>query len=437
MWNLGLLGASVGGGATPYFIGVLKNNVANTNSTLMSASADDAKIVLSAYLNDQVYNAGLSLEDASILWQNTMVNTTGDTRTFGSFGVGGDVNALYGQSFGMYQDEITGNSDPILVKWNDDGTIAWQSGVNDGSNMKAVGIVQGASTRYGMLFRCDDGTNDTGFASFAYDTGATEQTWRIDHGNGPRGISAQRSGYQAHMIYAYDNDAFANTVVAMSYQGGSYWARKIPNGGKSEGAGVAKAGADYFSAMNTYDDGNDSSRVTSLDRVSGSWRWGRRINGSQNFRQSGIAGDTLGNTYALLYGFTLGGLYLVKFDSSGNVLWQRSFESNTSYLSAGVEGRNLSVDANGDLLITAQTDYSPLAFSSPVLIRYPADGSITGTFTVDGEDFVISASSLTISNESDDTSSVTAHPATSSFTTTTKSLATSTATFTEEIGAIS
>jgi hypothetical protein len=127
---------------------------------------------------------------------------------------------------------------------------------------------------------------------------------------------------------------------------------------------------------------------------SGTLQWQKKVDLNTSTGQYiyGVAVDTAGNVYAVGQDSSspVKGI-IIKFNSSGVVQWQRSL-TNTELLS-------VSVLSTGELLITGGwKSLSSGGATQPLAIRVPTDGSKTGTYTVGGTSVVYASSSYTISD---------------------------------------
>jgi hypothetical protein len=121
----------------------------------------------------------------------------------------------------------------------------------------------------------------------------------------------------------------------------------------------------------------------------GNTLWQRSITGftmsNQRQRDFGACMDSSGNFYAVIcQSDTLN--YLFKYNSSGTLLFQRSF----SHSSMGTM----------TLLSTLGTDLIMGDKNARNMMRYPTDGSVTGTYSYRGSSLVIAASSATSATSS-------------------------------------
>ena len=112
--------------------------------------------------------------------------------------------------------------------------------------------------------------------------------------------------------------------------------------------------------------------------------WQRKLSGLSSIdTEPSICMDSSGNTYFLARGY-VGANYctiIVKYNSSGTLQWQRTFRSPNNY--------------NFSKITTDGTSVFAGQVNATELMRYPCDGSITGTYTYRGYSFYIEASSIT------------------------------------------
>jgi hypothetical protein len=94
---------------------------------------------------------------------------------------------------------------------------------------------------------------------------------------------------------------------------------------------------------------------------------------------------------------------LLKFDADLNLEWTREFHY-TGYTGAG-NVVPMTIGVNGEILMGLDY-YNATLGETQLLMKYPADGSITGTFDINGVDLVISAGSSTASTLNSTTTTV-------------------------------
>jgi hypothetical protein len=193
------------------------------------------------------------------------------------------------------------------------------------------------------------------------------------------------------------------------------WTRRFEQGGAEDGCGIAvdSSGNSYVSVTI----GSSVGMIVSKISSTGGTTWSRTVEpgASNTIVPFDIALDSSGNIYASAYYRVGGGNYqgyVVKFDTNGNVLWQRVLDSNNvqQYV------RDIKIAANGDMVWLVDTNVT----GSDDIIRLPADGSLTGTYVLGSTTYTYSSASLTVSTSSPSFSPISATFSSASVTTTTQ-----------------
>jgi hypothetical protein len=218
--------------------------------------------------------------------------------------------------------------------------------------------------------------------------------------------------------------------------------------GGEYGDGLFIDGSDiYFGGTDSSSNGyrGGTTKITS----SGAFQWSKYFGANYSTSSpDAIATDSSGGVYVAAWqtdsGFTGGSGYLIKWDSSGNLEWQRNFDSggtldslsgvcvdrvngfvyacgttSTSPSTGIIVKYNLSgtlqwqrklsnsnfysvkLTSNGELMLSGS--WKGLASgpsSQTLLIRVPADGSKTGTYTVGGTSVTYTTGTLTVTTSS-------------------------------------
>lgn len=129
--------------------------------------------------------------------------------------------------------------------------------------------------------------------------------------------------------------------------------------------------------------------------TSGNLQWQRRITSGRDMQESyEIEIDSSSNVYIAFKNDPTSGAndaFLLKYNSSGTLQWQRAFSNNTEDYSA-----RIALDQNNNPVIAFAVDNS--GTRQVFVLGYPADGSKTGNYTVGSQTVNISASSLTDSD---------------------------------------
>lgn len=170
-----------------------------------------------------------------------------------------------------------------------------------------------------------------------------------------------------------DSDIF---VVKHDKDGTEQWQRLI-NTNSSEKVGV---GLDNSNNVYVVGDTNVSSQG-SLDfhitkfNSSGTEQWQRGLGGSQieQFFGHSIT-DSSGNTYGTGYTNSAGqgsfGQYLVKWNSSGNVQWQRTLSMSGQHT-----GRDVALDSSGNVYMCGESDLGTLNNTNLTLAKWTSNGT--------------------------------------------------------------
>ncbi len=87
--------------------------------------------------------------------------------------------------------------------------------------------------------------------------------------------------------------------------------------------------------------------------------------------------DKVGNVYFFLSRLTPNPDRLLKFDSSGNLIWQRSLSDSVN----GGNGENIQINSAGDIILVGKAVGLSSGLAQGYILRLPPDGSKTGTIT--------------------------------------------------------
>jgi uncharacterized delta-60 repeat protein len=356
--------ASTGAGSNDILI--LKQNPAGEVQwqRVLGGSSGEEGYAIAIDSSDNVYVCGLTLSpkvsfrdlflakyntSGAVQWQRILGSSSGDDRGFGVAIDSNDNIYLAGRT----QSEGQGNDDFLLAKYNSSGTIQWQRILGGSSGEEGYAIAIDSSDNVYMLgFTGSAGAGSNDFLLVKYNSSGTIQWQRVLGGTG------QDLGHSV-AIDSSDN------VYAF---------------GPSSSAG---AGSNDFLLVKY--------------NSSGTVQWQRLLGGTGTDYGNAVAVDSVGNIYVAGFSYSAGAgdfdFLIAKYNSSGTVQWQRLL---------GGSGRDfpfsIKLDALDNLYIVGYTDSTGSGVRDFIIAKLPSDGSLTGTYELDGVDIVYAASSLTSAN---------------------------------------
>lgn len=372
-----LLGAAGAGGRVYFFL------------TLGLSSSDEQSLDISLDSAGNIYVCGnyqtggvvqgplLCKVDAQGIYQWGRAFGSGDSKA-GAFGVSADNsnNVYFGGQIGN-----AGRSYILFVKYSDTGTLQWQRARGDtGQDSFIRGVVTDSSAN---VYGCGkDVAAGPGYIG-KYNSAGTF-VWQKRWGTTPVtgiGIDSSSNIY----ISALRDQVFTNdsvTVVKVDSNGNKLWARDVNSGGifssESSKIAVTSSGRSYFAARLP----NNDIIIGCLD-TDGTAQWFRKLTDTSAsfnafFTVNGMTTDSEGNVY--IVGDTNDTPdektqgYVVKYNSSGTLQWQRQLRFGTPVNSNSATG--IKIDSLGDMYISYIVDAS----QNIAIIKLPSDGSLLGTY---------------------------------------------------------
>lgn len=241
------------------------------------------------------------------------------------------------------------NTELFVAKYNSAGTIQWQKSLT------------GSSPELGEAIVVDSSDN-------IYVAGSTKTS-----GQGGRDVLVARF------------DSFGNVI----------WQRALGDAGQDQATGIAVDSNNnvYVAAMNRNQSTNVDDLLLLKYNSAGSLQW-QRLLGDSNFKVStGIAVDSQNNVYIIGFVDDVNDFIVVaKYDESGNLQFQRKFSHPNGFDRSF--SHNLTVDS-GDNIIVSSTSNNFFGTGDDIFIaKIPSDGSLTGTYSLNGIDVTYEASSL-------------------------------------------
>jgi len=419
--------AASGAGGLSYWIATLGGSAEETASSIAIDSSDNPHVFGFTTSSGQGgFDFILAKYDTagSIQWQRTL--GAADDENGHSVAIDSSNN-LY--AFGYTTSAGAGSRDFLLAKYNSFGTLQWQvvlggSGADFGRSV----AIDSADNPYVFGWQNSAGAGSYDFLLAKYNSSGTLQWQRILGGTGAEigySVAIDSSNNPYVLGYTTSTGEGSSDFLLAKYNssGTIQWQRVLGGTGAEEGQSIA-----FDSSDNVYVCGFTDSEGTNRDSVflakynsSGTVQWQRILGGSDTEEGYSVAIDSLDNVYA--FGITssagegIDDCLIAKYNSSGTIQWQRVLGS-----SGFEEGVSIAFDSLDNIYVLGETSAGADG-DNFLFAKLPNDGSLTGTYELDGVNFVYAASTLTAA-----TSTLTA--ATSSLTAATSTLTGATSTLT-------
>ena len=314
------------------------NNTAvdSSGNKLIGFSADSGGFGLTKYNSSNTVQWSRRIKNSTssnTSWGGwTAFDSSGNIYVTGQTSIGGAVNQNY----------------PTLVKFDTSGTFQWRQTYS--------GVIDYQSTKSNALV--------------------------IDSGGNP--IVATR-------INAAGSRGL-NVVIKYDSTGAKVWGRQLYRSGTNPGTtdglsnGLAIDSSDNVYVTGVYDSASTGQNaILAKYNSSGAIQWQRKM---QSGNGGAITIDSSANLYVGLINGSPQTFTILKYNSSGTLQWQRKFACSTLDLTAAA----LTFDVAEDSVLVAGLFNS--ATPSALIVKYPASGSITGTYSLSGSSIVISAGTI-------------------------------------------
>lgn len=330
-------------------------DTANNPAYILSSTTDSSgNLIVDGWINNATNGITISLASnlSSINWQKVISATY-------------LISSSYDNSGNVYvSGPNTGNNNARVVKYNSSGVLQFQKDIATANVQTYVTAAANPSTgEYYLAFR-ENSTTAQVFL-FYFNAAGTTNTWK-------RVLNKEL--YPGQIVV----DSSANVYISATPLTGLTF---------------------------------DVSKISSA----GTTAWNKTLtitNASfNNAYVGGVAVDSTGNSYVCIAvantGYTAFSVYLVKLDSTGALIWQRQISNSGNT----VEAYGTSITVDSEFL------YLPLSVGvggsvySALAVKYPLNGSATGTF---GSYTIASTTSVSIANNSTSWTTATATNPTSS-----------------------
>jgi len=435
---LGILNSQASGVAIAYWLTSL-GGVTDENYDAGAVDSDNNFYAVGRTNSEGAGNFDLLLakydELGALQWQRLLGGSS--DREFGHSVAVDSSNNIY--AFGYTGSEGAGNYDQLLAKYNSSGTLQWQRILGGSDQELARGVAIDSSDNIYVVGR----TRSYGDASdhlliVKYNSSGTIQWQKV---LGDTGIDAEEANAIAidssDNIYALgrasSEGAGIYDVLLVKYNtsGVVQWQRILGKTGFDYGESVAvdSSGDIYALGYTDFGGAGDNDFLLAKYNSSGTLQWQKLLGGTDDDRGRGVAVDSSGDIYVTGETKSDGegnrDILVAKYNSSGAVQWQRTLGG-----SSDERGYAVTVGASGALYVAGVTSSTGAGGSDGLIAKLPSDGSLTGSYELDGVNIVYAASSLTAASSTLTAATSTLTAATSSLTAATSTLTAATGTLT-------
>ena len=433
---LGILNAQALGGGISYWL----TSIGDTdNEDGFSVALDSSNNSYSVGGTDSIGQGGDDIllvkrdPEGAVQWQRILGGTNTDRANSVAIDSSDNVYAL-----GISNSE--GATGFLLAKYNSSGTIEWQRLL--GGSASDVGksvAIDGSDNIYVVGITSSEGPGSSSLLLAKYNISGTVQWQRVLGGSSSEdgsSINFDSSGNVYVFGQTNSEGSGLNDFLLAKYNssGTIQWQRVFGGVASEVGESVAIDASDNIYVLGktnlqaTFGDGFLLAKYNS----SGTIQWQRMLSSTDDDDPSSVALDSSGNVY--VFGQTnsegAGGddFIVAKYDSSGTIQWQRVLGSSGSEI-----GSSIAIDSKDTLYLFGFTAGTGEGGNDFLLAKLSNDGSLTGTYELDGVDFVYAASTLTASTTTLTSSASTLTASTSTLTASTSTLTAASASLTSHL----
>jgi hypothetical protein len=371
-----------GGGKDSYWIATLITN--STTTYAYGIGVDSTKNVYISGYGTAADAAALSAKftpDGSLTWAKLFSFTSATEYSNGlvldssdNLYVGGNYyHSFYSVgSIGIAKcDSSTGNFNTIKSWAPSDGSNAFKTAISPSGTIVVSGFTYSSPGYYYASYLAVDSSLNFVFGkNYLFSLSWTDYQFA-------RSITADSAGNFISGCTSYAGSYYVPLIHKIDSFGNTVWG-KAPNIANFGGTGIACDSSDniIFVGYSAYYNGTYNDGIILKFNSSGTILWGRHLyDASFSALFRAVTCDTSGNIYVVgnvtIAGYTAG--YIVKFDSTGNVQWQRTL----SYPTTDVDFQEVRLSGTSSLCISGYVATSP---PRALVFKVPTDGTLTGTY---------------------------------------------------------
>ncbi len=284
------------------------------------------------------------------------------------------------------------DGDPVVV--NTDGTVSAISQSGFDAWIASLGATSIKVDSSGNIYTCGysnsigQGSNEiflvkynsSGVIQWQRSLGGTAS----DYGYG---LALDSSGgvYVGGMTTSIGNASNYFFLAKYDSSGTIQWQRALGSNNNDQGNNVATDSSDnvYICGTSATSGAGAEELILIKYNSSGTQQWQRRLGGSANDVARGVTTDSSDNVYVCgsTNSVTSGSdALIVKYDSSGNIQWQRILYGSTQSDNA----RKIAVDSSGNVYVVGDTSSSGQGYSDLLIAKYDSSGNIQWQRTLGG-----------------------------------------------------
>lgn len=371
-----------------------------TGFTILGAGSDSTGAV---YPAGQTTSSGAGSSDAYIMrttaqgasvWQKILGGASGESFVTVLVAPSGSIYAVGGTST-----QGAGSSDVLITKYDSTGTIVWQRAFGTSTEQSVTSAVLDSSesiyctiSAFNPLYTLK--VNSSGVFQWFYTLGSpgSGSSYGV-----PAATAVDSSGnfYSAGFWVPPGTGGVGYGYFIKQATGGSIsFAKSIsaayPESTNCYGIAIDTSGNIFTGGYQSVASGTNNLTIWKFNS-SGTNQWNRYVSTSRNLNGGNCAVDSSGNVYAAGKMETSGGsgyylTYIIKLDTNGNTLWQRSISTGSN---KSTELSSMSISTSGELIVTGSS-----TSNGAWVTKLPLDGSGTGTYGA----FTYAVESLTVTS---------------------------------------
>jgi uncharacterized delta-60 repeat protein len=270
-----------------------------------------------------------------------------------------------------------GSNNGLLAKYNSSGSLQWQRVFGDGASETFYSTAVDSS---GNIYACgySNASGDVFYAIVKYNSSGTVQ-WQINYGSSGfyslgSGIAVDTSG-DVYFTGSSDASGASNIyTVKVNSSGTVQWQKRLSRTLlEAEKIATDSSGNVYVCgrAPSAYSVGATNTLFLVKYNSSGVLQWQKYLAANfNNTRAYGVATDSSGNVYIAGSELSNTSFLVVKYDTSGTIQWKRKLGAGSGTQIASA----IAVDSSGNVYACGESDNS--GTRDIQIVKYDTSGTI-------------------------------------------------------------